>query len=618
MAKAEGGKGGADASGAGGVPASGEALAKLNQNLTKMDALTKRLVAALAHRRSADPGLQGPGPELYAKAMAAYWTELANNPGKLIERQVGYWGQALKHAIEAQHALATTGKPVAPEDPQPKDRRFADPLWSEHPYYNFLKQQYQISAKAIADTVHDLGGRDRADKRRVEFFSQQILDLFAPTNFLATNPEAMSRAVETEGESLVKGLENLVRDIEANHGDWLVTLSDPEAFEVGGNIGTTPGSVVYRNRMFELIQYAPSTDKVHRTPLVLFPPWINKFYILDLKEQNSLIRWIVEQGYTLFVVSWVNPDESHADVTLADYVEHGFLEAIAQAKAVTGVAQVNAIGYCIAGTTLSLTLALLGRRRDDSVQSATFFTTLADFEDPGEMGVFLDDDFVDGIERQSQAKGYLDKFFMGRTFSYLRSRDLIYGPAIKSYMLGETPPAFDLLYWNGDGTNLPGPMVTEYLRKLCMQNALVEGGLDMLGETGLTLADIRTPLISIACETDHIAHWRGAWQSAKRMGSKDKTFILSESGHIAGIVNPPSKGKYGHYTNDGEVDFETAEAWKEAATFHEGSWWPRWDAWLAPRSGRKVAAREPGGPDHPKLAPAPGTYVLTKQDVAAE
>lgn len=588
-----------------------EPLSRLNTNLARMDELTKRLVHALSQKRTSDAGLQGPGPELYAKAMAAYWAEMASNPGKLIEKQVGYWGQALKHAIEAQTALAEGKAP--PEDGQPRDRRFANPLWSEHPYYNFLKQQYQISATAIHDTVADLEGLDRADKQRVEFFSQQIVDLFAPTNFLATNPEAMTKAVETEGESLVKGLENLVRDIEANQGDWLVTLSDPDAFEVGGNIGTTEGSVVFRNRMFELIQYAPTTKQVHTTPVVLFPPWINKFYVLDLKPQNSLIKWIVDQGYTLFVVSWVNPDSSYSDVDLSTYVDEGYLTAMEVAKEITGQDQINAIGYCIAGTTLSLTLSLMARRGDDTVKSATFFTTLADFEDPGEMGVFLDDDFVDGIERESKAKGYLDKFFMGRTFSYLRSRDLVYGPAIKSYMLGEAPPAFDLLYWNGDGTNLPGPMVTEYLRKLCMGNALASGGFDLMGETGLTLADVKTPLCAVACETDHIAHWKGAWQTAEKMGAEDKTFVLSQSGHIAGIVNPPTKNKYGHYTNDGDGDYKTPEDWMEHATFHEGSWWPRWEEWLRPRSGKKIPARKPGTKTHPVLGPAPGTYVLPRK-----
>lgn len=598
-----------------GGEASKEALSKLNTNLARMDELTKRLVGALSNKRSSDQGLQGPGPELYAKAMAAYWAEMAANPGKLIERQVGYWGQALKHAVDAQTAL-TAGKPVAPPDTQPADKRFTDPLWTDHPYYNFLKQQYQISAQAIQDTVGELAGLDQRDKQRVEFFSQQILDLFAPTNFLATNPEAMSKAVATEGDSLVRGLENLVRDIEANQGDWLVTLSDPDAFEVGANIGTSEGSVVFRNRMFELIQYAPTTDKVARTPIVLFPPWINKFYVLDLKPQNSLIKWIVDQGYTLFVVSWVNPDASYADASMTTYVDEGYLTAIDVVKEITGVAQVNAIGYCIAGTTLSLVLALLARRGDTSIKSATFFTTLADFEDPGEMGVFLDDDFVEGIEREAAVKGYLDKFFMGRTFSYLRSRDLVYGPAIKSYMLGETPPAFDLLYWNGDGTNLPGAMVTEYLRKLCIGNQLAQGGFDLMGETGLTLADIKTPLCAIACETDHIAHWKGAWTSAEKMGARDKTFILSQSGHIAGIVNPPSRNKYGHYINDGDGDWKTPQEWFENTTFHEGSWWPRWEEWIKPRSGRQINARQPGGPNHPPLMPAPGLYVMPKKVVA--
>lgn len=583
---------------------------RLNANLARMDELTKRLVGALAARRGSDQGLQGPGPDLYAKAMAAYWAEMASNPGKMIERQVGYWGQALRHAVEAQTALANPTPQAAPDD-QPKDRRFANPLWQDHPYYNFLKQQYQISATAIRDTVKDLDGLDRADKRRVEFFSQQIVDLFAPTNFLATNPEAMQRAVETEGDSLVKGLENLVRDIEANKGDWLVTLADPEAFQVGGNIATTEGSVVFRNRMFELIQYAPTTEKVHKTPLLLFPPWINKFYILDLKEKNSLIKWIVDQGYTLFVVSWVNPDADYADTGYADYVDEGFLTAIDVVKEITAEAEVNAIGYCIAGTTLAATLAVMSRRGDTSVKSATFLTTLADFEDPGEMGVFLDEDFIDGIEREGRTKGYLDKFFMGRTFSYLRSNDLVYGPAIRSYMLGEAPPAFDLLYWNGDGTNLPGPMVTEYLRKLCLGNQLARGAFSLLGEDDLSLADVTVPLCDVACETDHIAHWRGAWETARKFGSDDKTFILSQSGHIAGIVNPPSKGKYGHYVSDAK-DAATPDAWYEAATFHAGSWWPRWEKWLRGHSGKKVAARVPGGPDHPILVAAPGTYVLPK------
>ena len=582
------------------------ALERLNANIGRMDALTKRLVAALAQRKGSDPGLQGPAPDLYAKAMAAYWAEMATNPAKLIERQVGYWGAALKQAVAAQQAMLQGGA-AAPDD-LPADKRFRDPLWHDHPWYAHLRQQYQIGADAIRGAMGDLTGLDAAERRRVGFFSQQILDLFSPTNFLATNPEAMRRAVESDGASLVRGLENLVRDIERNEGDWLVTLSDPDAFTLGENIATTPGAVIHRDRLFELIQYAPTTDTVHARPLLLFPPWINKFYILDLKPQNSLIKWITDQGYTLFVVSWVNPDASFADVTLGDYVEDGFLRAIETVKSITGEPQVNAVGYCIAGTTLALTLALMARRGDDSIASATFFTTMTDFSDTGEMGVFLDDDFVSGIEREAAAKGYLDRFFMGRTFSYLRSNDLVYGPAIRSYMLGEAPPAFDLLHWNGDGTNLPGPMVVQYLRELCMGNRLAEGGFDVLGETGLTLREVRHPLIAIACETDHIAHWKGSFAGIARMGSDDKTFVLSESGHIAGIVNPPSKKKYGHYARDGSVDGNPAD-WQEAATFHEGSWWPRWEEWLRGRSGDCVPARQPGCGAADPIEPAPGSYV---------
>lgn len=593
-----------------GVPQDTEALSRLNANIRKMEELSQRLAVALSSRQSSDQGLQGPGNDVYVKAAAAYMAEMMTNPGKLIERQVTFWGQSLKHAFDAQTALAE-GRPQAPADDMPQDRRFKNPLWSSHPYFNFVKQQYQISSSAISDIVNELEGLDPVDKARVQFFSQQIVDLFSPTNFLATNPDALERAVATEGESLVKGLENLVADIEANQGDWLVSLADKHAFEVGKNIGATEGSVVFRNRMFELIQYAPTTDQVHRTPLVLFPPWINKFYVLDLKEQNSLIKWIVDQGYTLFVVSWVNPDASYADVGMSDYVEEGYLKAIDVVKEITGEKDLNAIGYCIAGTTLACTLSLLKKRGDKSIKSATFFTTMTDFSDPGEMGVFLNQDFVKGIEREAMNKGFLNKFFMSRTFSYLRSNDLVYGPAIKSYMLGEAPPAFDLLYWNGDGTNLPGKMVVEYLRDLCVGNHLADGTIQMCGET-LSLDDVTVPLCAIACETDHIAAWKSSFAGVRQMGSRNKTFIVSESGHIAGIVNPPSKQKYGHYTNDGPM--EDADTWFKTATFNEGSWWPRWQDWLAKRSGKKVPARVPGEAGYKVLCAAPGTYVVAGKD----
>jgi polyhydroxyalkanoate synthase len=328
-----------------------------------------------------------------------------------------------------------------------------------------------------------------------------------------------------------------------------------------------------------------------------------------MKPANSLIKWVVEQGFTVFVVSWVNPDSSYADVGMDDYIRDGYLRAMAEVRRITGEKQINAVGYCIAGTTLSLTLGHLQKAGDTSVKSATLFTTLTDFSDPGEVGVFLNDDFVDGIERQSMNDGMLSRVFMSRTFSFLRSNDLIYQPAIKSYMMGEAPPAFDLLFWNGDGTNLPAKMAVEYLRGLCQSNRFATTGFPVFGNA-ITLADVKLPICAIACETDHIAHWRGSFNGVKQMGSKDKTFILSQSGHIAGIINPPSKDKYGHYVSDAPLE-GAPEDWKATATFHKESWWPRWKDWLAARSGKQIKARVPGDSGTDVLAPAPGTYVTT-------
>ncbi len=579
-----------------------EKLQRLTGNLAKIEALSARLIKALAERRAHDKALDGPGQDVYVKAAAAYMAEMMSNPARVLEHQIGYWGKTLKHYVEAQQALAK-GEFVAPADPGPTDKRFSNPLWDTNPAFNYLKQQYLLNADAIKTAVSDMESLDDNDRKRVEFFTRQIVDMFAPTNFLGTNPDALEKAVATDGESLVQGLENLVHDIEAAGGNLQVTLADPEAFTVGKNIATTPGSVVFRNRMFELIQYTPTTETVHQTPLLIFPPWINKFYVLDMKPANSLIKWVVDQGFTVFVVSWVNPDASYAKTSMDDYIGDGFLTAMAQVRLITGEAQINAVGYCIAGTTLGLTLAHLQKAGDASVKSATFLTTLADFSDPGEVGVFLGNDFVDGIERQSHEDGILSKSFMSRTFSFLRSNDLIYQPAIKSYMLGEAPPAFDLLYWNGDGTNLPCTMALEYLRGLCQEDGFAKGEYKVFGRK-VSLADVKVPLCAVACETDHIAHWKGSFNSVRQMGAADKTFILSQSGHIAGIVNPPSKGKYGHYTSQGPM--EKPEDWLAGATFTQASWWPRWKDWLAERSGAQVPARVASN----VLCPAPGTYVV--------
>ena len=585
-----------------------EMSAELEANLQKIETLTQRLMTALSNRKQINSALHGPDNMLYGKAMQAYWQEWVQNPAKILEHQIAYWGKSVTHFVEAQQALAK-GKLQAPEDPGPKDRRFKNPLWDEHPYFNFIKQQYLINAEAIRTAVEDVDDMDATEKRRLRYFAQQIVDMFAPTNFFATNPDALQKALETEGESLVHGLENLVADLEANKGELVVRLADESAFEIGSNIATAEGEVVYRNHMMELIQYHPTTEKVRETPIVLFPPWINKFYILDLKPQNSFIRWVVDQGYTLFVVSWINPDESYKDVGLDTYIEDGYLRTIEEVKSICKVDKINAIGYCIAGTTLNLTLSLLKKRGDKSIKSSTNFTTLTDFSDQGEFTPFLQNDFIDGIEAEIGDTGILKSFIMARTFSFLRSNDLIYGPAIKSYMMGETPPAFDLLYWNGDGANLPGRMAMQYLRGLCQSNEFAEGTFELMGET-LSLKDVDVPVCSIACETDHIAAWKDCYRGVQQMGSRSKQFIVSESGHIAGIVNPPSKKKYGHYTND-DLSLP-ADEWLETAKFNEGSWWPVWEKWIAKRSGKWVKPRAPGDKAHPSLGSAPGTYVQIK------
>ncbi len=582
------------------------ALPKLEKNMERIQELTARLMATMSNKRKVPQDLQGPAPELYAKAGSVVFQEMMQNPSKIIEQQIGYWGKTLQHFVDAQQALGQ-GKLEAPKDATPTDKRFKNPLWESHPYFNFLKQQYMLNADAMDKVVTEMEGLDAEEKRRMEFFSHQIIDMLSPTNFLATNPDALTKAVETEGDSLVKGLENMIADLEANDGELVVSLADNSAFTVGENIATSAGDVVFRNHMFELIQYTPSTEKVHTTPLVIFPPWINKFYILDLKEQNSLIKWIVDQGYTLFIVSWVNPDATYRDVGMTDYVEDGYITAFETVREICDVKKVNAVGYCIAGTTLSLSLAVMKSRKLDYVNSATLFTTLTDFSDRGEVGVFLNDDFVDGIEAEVAESGFLDSYFMSKTFSYLRANDLVYQPAIRSYMLGEAPPAFDLLYWNGDGTNLPGKMSVEYLRGLCQDDKFATTGFDVAGISA-QIADVEVPLCAIACESDHIAAWKSSYRGVQKMGSKDRTFILSGSGHIAGIVNPPAKKKYGHWTN---TDMSLSpEDWQAGAQAHDGSWWPMWGDWLSKKSGKQIDARKTGSTTHPVIAPAPGTYVL--------
>ena len=557
------------------------------ENLARMQELSERITAALNRATPIDPSLQGPGPGFYAKTAEALANE-AFDPAKIFAEQTKIWAEVLAQ--------------VAGQKDPPGDKRFSHPAWSNDPTLALIRAQYQAWGAAMQSLIANVPGVTDRDRKRMSYFATQYIDAFAPTNFLGFNPEAMEKALETKGASLVAGMENLARDLEAHHGQIQVTLSDPAAFEVGRNLGVTPGEVIFRNEIMEVIQYAPTTDKVYERPIVIFPPWINKFYILDLKPGNSMIEWLVGQGFTTFIVSWKNPDPSYFAFSLDDYVEKGYLTAIAEVKRQLEVEDVNAVGYCIAGTTLAMTLSRLEQMGDKSVAAATFLTTLTDFSDQGEVGVYLDDDFVDGIERVATEKGILEAFYMTRTFSYLRSNDLIYGPAVKTYLMGEKPPAFDLLYWNSDATNLPARMAVDYLRGLCQADRFARDGFTLIGGQA-KLSDVKHPVFAVACETDHIAAWRGSFNGIVQMGSQDKTFVLAESGHIAGIVNAPGRKKYGYWVN---TDLDTdPETWREAARHSKGSWWPEWEKWLKKRSGKKVPARKP----LISLCPAPGTYV---------
>lgn len=577
----------------------------LEKNLSKINDLTQRMVAAMSDRKSHSPALESPDYQFYAKAAAAYFAEMMSDPSRIIEAQVGYWTQSLKNWSEIQQQIAAGETDV---DPEPStDKRFKNANWEKNPYFKLIKQQYLLSSQTIEAVTKDMTHLPDREQKKVNFFAKQIVDMFAPTNFLASNPDALEKAIETNGQSLVDGLENFVADLESNQQGIAVRLADPDAFKVGKDIATSQGSVVFQNRMFQLIQYKPSTPNVYKKPLLITPPWINKFYILDLRPENSLIKYCVDQGHTVFVISWVNPDADYADCGFDTYLEEGLLTAIDTVLEITKEKSVNVAGYCIGGTLLACAAAYLTEiGEEQKINKATFLTTMTDFREPGELGNFLEPGFLKGIEAQVGETGYLESYFMSRTFSYLRAKDLVYAPAVRSYMMGEAPPAFDLLQWNADSTNLPGRMAVEYLAKLYVDNELFKGEFELLGKK-LRLAAIETPIFAVSTVQDHIAPWQSTFRGLAKLRG-ERTFILSESGHIAGIVNPASKNKYGHWFN-GEPPRDP-EFWLENAEYIKESWWHKWSAWLASGEEMSVKARKIGSKANPATEPAPGSYVL--------
>ncbi|WP_324261957.1 class I poly(R)-hydroxyalkanoic acid synthase [Altererythrobacter sp. H2] len=488
-----------------------------------------------------------------------------------------------------------------------KDRRFADPAWTGHPAYTLLHQTYLMVADYLVKAARDVDGVPDEGKAQLRFATQALVDAMSPDNFLATNPVVLKRTIETGGQNLVKGLGHLINDLRRGQ----LTHTDAEAFTLGENLAATPGKVVHETRLFQLIQYTPTTDKVLATPLVIFPPWINRFYILDLTPKKSFIKWAVDQGVSVFVVSWKSADASLADVEWDDYIR-AQIETIDFVRARLDVPAVHAIGYCVAGTTLAATLAILARRGEaEKVRSATFFTAQVDFERAGELLNFIDDKQMELIGSLSP-DGYLDGRFLAATFNSLRGKDLIWNYVVNNYLLGEDYPAFDLLHWNGDVTNLPARWHLAYLRDLYRDNKLVKPDAMSADGTPIDLGLVETPSYVQAGKEDHIAPAESVWRITEHF-SGDVTFLLAGSGHIAGVVNPPAAGKYQYWTGDSKAG--SLKEFVAGATEHPGSWWPNWLAWLCNLDGTTVAAkgkRVPGGKGDSVIEDAPGRYVKTR------
>jgi polyhydroxyalkanoate synthase subunit PhaC len=494
--------------------------------------------------------------------------------------------------------------------PALKDRRFANDAWSGNPSTAFMAQMYLLNARTLMQMAENVQG-DAKTKARIRFAVQQWIDAASPSNFLATNPEALKLALETKGESLAKGLQQLWGDVQKGH----VSQTDETVFEVGRNVATTEGAVVFENDLFQLIEYKPLTAKVYERPMLFVPPCINKFYILDLQPENSVIRYTVEQGHHLFVVSWRNPDDSMKALTWDDYIERGPIAAIDEVQAITGAKTINTLGFCVGGTILATALAVLAARGQQPAHSVTLLTTLLDFQDTGILDIFIDEASVQLREMTigegaPTGPGMLKGKELATTFSFLRPNDLVWNYVVGNYLKGEAPPPFDLLYWNGDSTNLPGPMYCWYLRHTYLQNELKKpGALTVCGEK-VDLGSIKAPIYIYGSREDHIVPWAAAYRSTPLFKGKVR-FVLGASGHIAGVINPPAAKKRSHWTND-KLPAD-AEAWFEGATEHAGSWWPDWSKWLVPLGGKQVPAPKGfGDRQHKAIEPAPGRYVKAK------
>jgi polyhydroxyalkanoate synthase len=538
-------------------------------------------------------------------SVAQYWLSDENRAAelqmKLGKTYLDLWGAS---------ARRLAGEPAAPViEPPPRDKRFSDPEWKSNQFFDFVKQAYLLTTQWAQELVRNAEGLDPHTRKKAEFYVAQIANALAPSNFVLTNPELLRTTLDSNGDNLVRGMKMLAEDVEAGKGQLRIRQSDPANLEVGVNMATTPGKVIYQNDVMQLIQYQPATESVLRTPLLIVPPWINKFYILDLKPEKSLIKWCVDQGITVFVISWVNPDKSLGGKTFDDYMKEGPLAAMDVIERATGELKVHTMGYCVGGTLLAATLAWLAQKRRVRVTSATFLAAQVDFSHAGDLMVFVDEEQISTLEREMQAAGVLEGSKMAMAFNMLRSNDLIWSYVVNNYLKGQPPSAFDLLHWNSDATRMPAANHSFYLRNCYLENRLSSGTM-VLDNTLLDLSKVKVPIYNLATREDHIAPAESVLYGSQFFGGPVK-YVLSGSGHIAGVVNPPALGKYQYWTNDNIQDTTLAD-WLKGAQEHPGSWWPDWRAWLTSIDAEQVPGRAVGSEALSAIEDAPGSYVKVR------
>ena len=573
---------------------------------------SQKVWAESLDRSMDDASVRNPDPLNSGPAMMRFGYDYWSNPQKMIEAGLDYWSAQVGLWNRVMTGSLGSEKPDPLIEPEKGDRRFKDEIWSENPFYDYLKQSYLLTGQWLKERLEEAEGLTPHDRRKLTLITRNYIAAMAPTNMAGLNPEVLKATLEEGGDNLVRGLEHLLRDLDRGHGHLMIRQTDMEHFKVGENLATSPGKVIFQNEIFQLIQYAPTTTEVHARPILFVPPWINKYYILDLSEKKSLIRWLVGRGHTVLVVSWVNPDEEQKDETWESYMKKGVLTALGKTLEETGADKINIVGYCIGGTMVGSTLAWMAAKGDDRVASTTYLTAQLDFSDAGDLQVFADEEVIETVEGTIGDRGYLSAENMFDAFNSLRSTDLIWGFVVNNYLLGKDNFPFDLLYWNSDSTAMPGRVHLYYLRNFYNRNALARGELTVDG-VRLDLGAVKLPSYHVATLEDHIAPAASAYRGARMLGGRSHKFVLAGSGHIAGVVNPPEANKYGYWTRSG-VKAESLDEWRHEAKETLGSWWPDWDKWLARQSRtKKVKAREPGA-KLGAIEDAPGSYVKERAD----